>query len=132
MGKSGFVFILINDCMDDVAIIGFSNDPPRQVAMEISRHTGVPVSYRVLFSKKTRAPEMGFNKLIAEATKGSRAKLLKSNKNMKVIVSDIGRCEDIAKRVFRGNSFRLSTPYRVMGGAIILMVSFLLMWVSNP
>lgn len=132
MSKRGFVFILINDCMDDIAVIGFSSDSPRLIAKEISRHTGVPVDYRVLFSKKTRAPEMSFNKVVTEATRKSGAKLLKSNKNMKMIVSDIGRCEEIAKRVLKSESFRLGTANRLMGAAIILMISFVLAWVANP
>jgi len=132
MSKRGFVFILINDCMDDVAVIGFSSESPRLIAKEISSHTGVPVDYRVLFSKKTRAPEMIFNKVVTEATRKSGTKLLKSNKNMKMIVSDISRCEEIAKRVLKSDSFKLSTANRLMGAAIVLMVSFVLAWVSNP
>jgi len=132
MSKCGFVFILINELMDDVQIIGCSNSLPKVVAREVSRSTGVPVDYKVLFSRKTKAPEMALNKIFTAATKDARAKLIKSSNNLKMITSDVNACEKAVRKALNRENFQLSTTTKLMAAIIFVMMTFVAVWVKNP
>ena len=52
----GFVYVLQNDCMNGTYKIGMTDRSPTQRAKELSRDTGVPMPYEVVFYAEVKGP----------------------------------------------------------------------------
>lgn len=69
MGVPGYVYVLQNPAFPHLLKIGFTTRTPEERAEELSRHSGVPTPYRVVFSEFFDA--MRLNKRFTKSWKQS-------------------------------------------------------------
>lgn len=126
MSKSGFVFILTNRFMDNVAIIGYSYKNPEKLAYAISRATGIPADFHVSLVKKTKSPVDDYISI-----KSTLKNIIKEKNNIVMVECSPEKLLKLMKSEF-GFSYRKNRMFSVFVFFVfIIAMFFLFSWYYN-